>query len=61
MGILLILKEWWYLFSHGYSVDTEGVVVCFHMNIMLILKERWCLFSHGYRVDIEGVVVSVFT
>ena len=27
MSILLILKEWWCLFSHGYSVDIDGVVV----------------------------------
>ena len=47
MSILLILKEWWYLFSHGYYVVIEGVVVY--------------LFSHEYSVDIEGVVVSVST
>ena len=47
MSILLILKEWWCLFSHGYSVDIDGVVVY--------------LFSQEYSVDIEGVVVSVFT
>ena len=27
MSILLLSKEWWYLRSHGYSVDIEGVVV----------------------------------
>ena len=27
MSILLILKEWWYLFSREYSLDIEGVVV----------------------------------
>ena len=27
MSILLILKEWWYLLSHGYSVDIDGVSV----------------------------------
>ena len=42
-----MLVEWWYLFSHEYSVDIEGVVVY--------------LFSCEYSVDIEGVVVSVFT
>ena len=47
MSILLILKEWWYLFPHEYSVDIEGVVVC--------------LFSHEYSANIERVVVSVFT
>ena len=47
MSILLILKDWWHLFSHGYSVDIEVVV----LN----------MFTHGYFVDIEGVVVSVFT
>ena len=46
MSILLILKEWCYLFSHGYSVDVEGVEY---------------LFSHEYSADIEGVVVFFFT
>ena len=45
MGIMLILKEWWYLFSHEYFVDIEGVVVSvFHINILLILKGWWYLF-----------------
>ena len=47
MSILLILEGWWYLFSHGYSVDIEGVV----LN----------MFSHVYFVDIEEMVVFVFT
>ena len=47
MSILLLSKEWWYLRSHKYSFDIQGVVVY--------------LFSHEYSVDIEGVVVSVST
>ena len=46
MSSLLILKEWWYLFSHEYSFDIEGVEY---------------LFSHEYFVDVERVVVSAFT
>ena len=47
MSILLILDEWWYLFSHRYSVYIERVV----LN----------MFSHGYFADIEKMVVFVFT
>ena len=47
MSILLISKEWWYLFSHEYSVDIDGVV--------------GNLFLHEYSVDVGGVVVFIFT